>query len=576
VEWFYNGRPIPQGHRFRTTYDFGFVALDILYTYPEDSGTYMCKAANAVGEAVTTCEIAVEGKQGLCLDTLDAARLEKIRTLESSEETQREEITLELQKPVFTTPLNNLENVGEGEHAHLECRLEPVNDPKLRVEWFVNGKEIKTGHRFRTTHDFGYVALDILYGYPEDSGTYMCKATNDLGEAVNTCTIKVGARKSLYLDTQHPEGWQKIRSLESRQVDSAGEKEEVQPAPHFVQELRGSSQLAEGGVAHMEGRVEPVHDPKLRVEWFHNGSPLQSASRFRTTFDFGYVSLDISTLVSGDAGEFTCKVINEAGDASSSLTVQVLEKGNILLESQHPEGLEAIRQLEQRAPGTRPEQEVFFEKPRFTQGLQSVDRVDEGQAVHMEARLIPVGDPKLKVEWFKNEVPLQFGSRFKPTHDFGYVALDIAGLRPEDEGVYSCRATNDLGEAVSTASVRIRSEASIVLDMQHPASVAKLAALEQKAPGATTSPDQVFEKPVFTMPLTGPAELVEGQHAHFQSRCVPVGDPNLKFEWFCNGVELKLGSRIKESHDFGFITLDIMPVVRWQCYNTQMTKKLGG
>ena len=46
--------------------------------------------------------------------------------------------------------------------------------------------------RFRTTHDFGYVALDILYSYPEDSGTYMCKATNEVGEAVNTCTIKVG------------------------------------------------------------------------------------------------------------------------------------------------------------------------------------------------------------------------------------------------------------------------------------------------------------------------------------------------------------------------------------------------
>lgn len=50
------------GHRFKTTYDFGFVALDILYAYAEDSGTYMCKAKNAVGEAVTTCSVKVEGK----------------------------------------------------------------------------------------------------------------------------------------------------------------------------------------------------------------------------------------------------------------------------------------------------------------------------------------------------------------------------------------------------------------------------------------------------------------------------------------------------------------------------------
>ena len=50
------------GHRFRTTYDFGFVALDILYAYPEDCGTYMCRASNGAGQAVTSCSINVEGR----------------------------------------------------------------------------------------------------------------------------------------------------------------------------------------------------------------------------------------------------------------------------------------------------------------------------------------------------------------------------------------------------------------------------------------------------------------------------------------------------------------------------------
>jgi len=57
---------------------------------------------------------------------------------------------------------------------------------------------IKTGHRFKTTHDFGYVALDILYAYSEDSGTYMCKATNKKGEAVNTCQIIVACKLNYY------------------------------------------------------------------------------------------------------------------------------------------------------------------------------------------------------------------------------------------------------------------------------------------------------------------------------------------------------------------------------------------
>ena len=37
--------------------------------------------------------------------------------------------------------------MAEGERVHLECRLEPINDPNLKVEWFVNGVEIKTGKK---------------------------------------------------------------------------------------------------------------------------------------------------------------------------------------------------------------------------------------------------------------------------------------------------------------------------------------------------------------------------------------------------------------------------------------------
>lgn len=52
----------------------------------------------------------------------------------------------------------------------------------------------------------------------------------------------------------------------------------------------------------------------------------------------------------------------------------------------------------------------------------------------------------------------QLGSRITKVHDFGYVSLDIAHVRDEDEGVYMCRASNPLGEAVTTASMKIKSE----------------------------------------------------------------------------------------------------------------------
>jgi len=112
-----------------------------------------------LGQTTTTSNLQVLGKSGLLLDTMDRDRLTHLKNLESRDG-GRHKIPTDLAdapitKPVFTTPLNNVANVPEQSNVHLECRLEPLNDPNLRVEWFVNGKAIKMGHRFRTTHDFG-------------------------------------------------------------------------------------------------------------------------------------------------------------------------------------------------------------------------------------------------------------------------------------------------------------------------------------------------------------------------------------------------------------------------------------
>ena len=47
-----------------------------------------------------------------------------------------------------------------------------------------------SGHRFKTTHDFGFVALDVLYVYTEDSGEYVARAVNDYGEDTTRTTLR--------------------------------------------------------------------------------------------------------------------------------------------------------------------------------------------------------------------------------------------------------------------------------------------------------------------------------------------------------------------------------------------------
>lgn len=199
VEWFCNEQPLQTGHRFRTTCDFGFAALDVLTVYGEDSGEYTCRATNQLGQAQSSIKLNVQPRSSIIRDTQHEGALEKIQYLEDDSRYKRktEEEQFVAEKPQFGRPLRNA-IADEGTPIHLEATLTPVNDPTMRVEWYCNGRPIQTGHRFKTTYDFGFVALDILYAYAEDTGTYMCKAKNAVGEAVTTSSVNVTGK---YLST---------------------------------------------------------------------------------------------------------------------------------------------------------------------------------------------------------------------------------------------------------------------------------------------------------------------------------------------------------------------------------------
>lgn len=53
-----------------------------------------------------------------------------------------------------------------------------------------------------------------------------------------------------------------------------------------------------------------------------------------------------------------------------------------------------------------------------------------------------------------------------------------------------------------------------------------------------TTPQQA---PVFTTHLVSHDKLVEGQHVMLEAQVEPRADPNLRIEWFKNGVSLTTG-----------------------------------
>ncbi|XP_068026516.1 LOW QUALITY PROTEIN: myosin-binding protein C, fast-type-like, partial [Melanerpes formicivorus] len=66
------------------------------------------------------------------------------------------------------------------------------------------------------------------------------------------------------------------------------------------------------------------------------------------------------------------------------------------------------------------------------------------------------GHPKPKVVWMKNQVAIGEDPRFLARHSQGVLTLLIRKPGPFDGGVYTCRASNELGEALTECRLEIR------------------------------------------------------------------------------------------------------------------------
>ena len=229
------------------------------------------------------------------------------------------------QAPFFTQPPKNVQQV-EQLPVHFEARLIPVGDSKLKVEWLKNGKPIQASNRISTMHDFGFVSLDLKWVTVDDSGTYTCRAINELGQAVTSANLIVVSKADAH--TLHQASLEKIRMLEddSRYRRAVEEEVVVNRPPRFVTQVGGPTDLSEGQSSHYECRIEPYPDDSMKVEWFKDGAPLPSGHRFRPIYDFGFAALDLLGLLAEDSGEYTCKATNRVGSATSSIRINVKRK----------------------------------------------------------------------------------------------------------------------------------------------------------------------------------------------------------------------------------------------------------
>jgi titin len=214
----------------------------------------------------------LHGLRGIQGDPLNPDAYARILELEAFGK-EKPEISsiIKLQPPKFTTPFEDVV-LTEGQSAHFEARLIPIDDPDLKVTWWKDGVQLRTGHKFRTFHDFGIVILDVLWCYEEDTGVYECRAENKLGKDVTLAKLKCTSKPSLIFDPQIPKsmmgGLDKIPYLEDKSKPQRSEQARKGQAPVFTVPLE-NIQLREGENAHFETKLIPTDDPKLKVQYFY-------------------------------------------------------------------------------------------------------------------------------------------------------------------------------------------------------------------------------------------------------------------------------------------------------------------
>lgn len=248
---------------------------------------------NEHGEAQTSLSFECNAKRNLYLESQHEESYAKIIELENKVIEKEPSPELVFGPPTFTQSLQNADDVLEGTSIRLECRLQPVNDPTMKVHWTLNGQPIGEGNRFRHARNMDLITLDIIFVVPEDEGLWACNAVSDFGQATTSSTVKVQPIDALLLDTQNEASWQRVQELEAPKPLPEEEPEREKEPPRFTVNLSQVPELQEGQSAIIQGKVEPEWDSDLYIEWYKDGAPLGSANRFKTQYALGNVYLNI-------------------------------------------------------------------------------------------------------------------------------------------------------------------------------------------------------------------------------------------------------------------------------------------
>merc|ERR1711899_222911 len=328
-----------------------------------------------------------------------------------------------------------------------ECQLAPVGDPNMKVEWFWNGKPLSFKTRFTPIYDFGYVAMNFGWVYPEDSGEYICRATNQYGSDETRAIIKCSGKTGIVYESQLPKGMmsiERIREMESgwQRAPELLETEQEKFKPCFVTWAEAVT-TQEGSSARFCCRVTGY--PKPRVMWLINGHTVINGSRHKLIYD-GMWHLDIPKCQDRDAGKIEVIARNQCGEAYATTTLTVKRrKDDYRSVLRHNVKRDFINSDEYRKP-------EWLIKMEDIKEIKEI-RIKEGMRGKFEAGF--AGNPKPEITWWFNGQQMQNSKNVQIKLREDSSTLTLIDCSFDMAGIYECRAVNDQGSGKCRASLSV-------------------------------------------------------------------------------------------------------------------------
>ncbi|XP_065493478.1 obscurin-like protein 1 isoform X4 [Caloenas nicobarica] len=400
ILWEKNKTPIEPSGRFHMEAKGNLYSLLVSHATSQDSGLYVCKARNSVGETYAAATLKVEAG-----------------------ELQEEDQCLGDEAPAFlVTPSST--RVCRGEDVMFTCQVSGQPCPVL--EWEKDGH--KLSDLFESSHfavgqepeDWHF--LRLFGARPPDAGVYVCRARSGSREALAAAVLLVEPRAPPEgLPNGSPADGPQLgveRQQRRRRRHTAGQREGPETwVPNGAVPARepGAKAFAVSAGKHAKFRCYVTGKPKPEIIWQKDGEPLTPGRRHLVYEDReGYFILKVLYCKPQDQGLYVCTASNTAGQTLSAVQLQVKEH-----------------------------------RLRFQVQLADVEVAEREDAV-LECQ-VPL--ETIPTAWYLEDRELQPSHKYVMEERGVLRRLTIRDARTDDDGIYLCQM-KDKGRSIAEVSVR--------------------------------------------------------------------------------------------------------------------------